>query len=208
MSHPTTAAAPEAADLSRQAGEGDSAPVQDLSSQQSAPWPVLEPSSRDPNRWSIRTSAVVVAASLISLVIGSAVGFTVAGNTHTATPVQTTPQQYARVRAANIGPLEEALSHLPSDCSGPDRGRCTLSIAYALALTQKFQAELLPAPACLSLSDAKLRIALVELDGSLHTAALDNALGRLQLAGVTNLALSDALFVAEACASAAGSLEW
>jgi hypothetical protein len=205
MSQPPIEIAPEAMNQTGVADEWNSATAQDRPYQAPAPWPVMELKSSGANTRSISTPAVVLAASLIPFVIGAAAGYIVAGSVHPTTTVQTRPAQYAQVRAANIGPLEQALSHIPADCSGPDPDRCTLSIAYALALTQKFQAELPLAPSCFALSDARLRTALVELDGSLHAAALDNALGRLLLAGETELAASDAQFSLETCAASSGS---
>jgi hypothetical protein len=49
-------------------------------------------------------------------------------------------------------------------------------------------------------SDTKLRAALSELDRELHAASLNDALGRAQLAGVSDLAASDASFASENCA--------
>ena len=143
--------------------------------------------------------ALVIVVAVIAVSVGFAVGFIRGENRQVASSVLVTPAQYAMVRTANIGPLEDALSRVPLDCAGNDRGRCTLSIAYALALTQKFQGELLPAPACLERYDAELRSALIELDGSLHTAALDNAAARASLAGVSDLTASDELFASQPC---------
>jgi hypothetical protein len=205
MSQPPTEAAPEAVNQADVANEWNSATAENRPYEAPAPWPVMELKSLRATNRSISTPAVVLAGSLIPFVIGSVTGYILAGNLHPTTTVQTTPHQYAQVRAANIGPLEQALSHIPMDCSGTDTDRCTLSIAYALALTQKFEAELPSAPSCASLSDAKLQIALVELDRSLHAAALDNTSGQLLLVGETELAESDVLFSAEACAGAPGT---
>jgi hypothetical protein len=150
----------------------------------------------------IQAMLLVAVASAISLVVGSALGFAAAGNRHPSSAAPISPQEYARVRTANIGPLEQALSGIWQDCFGNDRGQCTLSIAYALALTQKFQDELLIAPSCSASSDAKLRSALTELDASLHAAAIDNALGRGPLSGMSDLTASDMLFRSETCANA------
>jgi hypothetical protein len=155
-------------------------------------------------RGRVQASALLAVVCVISLLIGIGIGV-LAGNSRSAPSRQVSPAQYAAVREANIGPLEQALLRLPPDCSGSDRGRCTLSIAYALALTQKFGDELLPAPPCLVQSDIKLRAALSELDRDLDAAAVNDALSRTQLVGVSDLAASGALFASETCAHGTSS---
>jgi len=153
--------------------------------------------------WTLPLALLAVGCA-VSLVIGITIGG-LAGNHQGVASRQVLPEQYAQVRAANIGFLEQALARVPLDCSTNDRGRCSLSIAYALALTQKSRDELLPAPTCLRRSDAKLRLALSELDSDLHSAAADIALARTEMPGVADLAASDALFNSEACAHSTSS---
>jgi hypothetical protein len=49
---------------------------------------------------------------------------------------------YVQVREGNMGPLQQALNGLRSDCMQGDDGRCSLSAAYTLALVQKFEDEI------------------------------------------------------------------
>jgi hypothetical protein len=145
------------------------------------------------------TLGLVALVAIASIGIGLTIGVAVAGRPASSIPPPISASQYARVRAANIGPLEQALDQVPLDCVGSDADRCRLSIAYALALAQKFQAELMDAPPCHDLSDAELRTGLVELDPELHAAADDVNLARTAISGASHLAVSDGLFNAEVC---------
>ena len=146
------------------------------------------------------TVGLVALVAIACIGIGLTIGVVVAARP-TPRPQPVSASQYARVRAANLGLLEQALDQVPLDCAGSDQYRCQLSIAYALALTQKAQAELLlTAPACNALSDAELRKGLGQLVGDLHDAAADLSLARTAMAGRAHLAESDGLFLAEDCA--------
>ena len=145
------------------------------------------------------TVGLVALVAIACIGIGLTIGVVVAARP-TPRPQPVSASQYARVRAANLGLLEQALDQVPLDCAGSDQYRCQLSIAYALALTQKAQAELLTAPACNALSDAELRKGLSQLVGGLHDAAADLSLARTAMAGRAHLAESDGLFLAEVCA--------
>lgn len=108
---------------------------------------------------------------------------------------------YDRVRQANIAPLEQALANVNSDCAVGDAGRCSLSLAYVLALDQKFLDELgqTDLPNCRISSDQQLRVGLQGLQRSVSEAIAAGGTPPPILVGVSDIEASDLLYAATTC---------
>ena len=143
-----------------------------------------------------------IASAVLGIVLGAIVASVWPGNSaHVPNPSQADQAAtYLRVREANFGPLVQALNGIGGDCSIGETVRCSLSLAYTLALVQKFQAELRPiaAPSCLIASDVELKQGLQRLDDSLHQAIQAGA-PPPDMPGVADVQASEALIAQANC---------
>jgi hypothetical protein len=160
------------------------------------PFAGADQSQAGQGRWLPWLSLLVVIAA-VSFAAGLFIGLPLG---RTPTPSQQVVA-YDKTRQANIAPLEQALANVNSDCAVGDAGRCSLSLAYVLALDQKFLDELgqTDVPNCAISSDQQLRVGLRRLQQSVSDAIAAGGPPPPILPGVSDIEASNLLYAATTC---------